>query len=165
MQHIIDGIIICLLISVTFFRKVTFRFLSLEHNRARHLFCFWAVLFALILFNSLYRDSLISEHLVLFVGGLVVGVPAGLLNDRYISRHVEENILYLNRHGRGVCLSVIVGIIIGIWAVSSDHFSEFLAFSLGLTMVGLLYGVYHIIRLERDHGPIYIRYGKPEQEA
>lgn len=146
------------------FRKKIMRLVGLEHDRARNLFSSILILFALLMAAFFLDPSNSSEDRMRRMFGLLAGVPAGFLSDRfYIFRNIKGNTLYLCHSRRSLCISIPVGLIMGYWAASTSNSRELIDFMTGVLSTSSMVTVYHIVKFERAQGPLYIKNEKPEK--
>jgi hypothetical protein len=146
------------------------RVFSLETDRARDFFSYNLVLFALIVIVAFFEDSVSSQHRLWFLVGLFVGIPGGVLYVRfYLLRHIKGNTLYLYSSIKSLFFMVLVGLVAGFLLASMsfprEYIELFIVFMVGSVITNMMVFIFHIVRFERAHGPLYMKKGKPEKEA
>ena len=154
-----DSVVGYLTLAVVLFHKRILLRLGLNPRRARDLFgILSAAGFLLIANNYLRVESFLSDHIKLFLAGLIAGIPAGILSTKDMFKNIKDNVLYPKR-GFVFYLSWIVGAVLGGGAAYFGVVNEFLSFAAGLSTMGLALLIFYIIRYEKRYGPLMFYQG------
>jgi hypothetical protein len=151
----LDSLFFLLALIFVLFHKRILRRLGLNPKRARDLF---GILYAgvlILIVNYLRVEFFLSDHVRLFLAGLIVGIPAGILTTKDMFKNIKNNVLY-PRRGFVFYLSCFVGTVLGGGAAYLGLFREFLSFAAGWSMMSLALLIFYVVRYEKRFGPLML---------
>ena len=155
MHTSLNLIIGLLILMMLIFQNCILRLLRLDPNRARDFFGFIAAYFLLIMIYALVSSESFGCHKLLFLVGLIIGIPVSIIQDYIIFRKIKNNILFM-RWGLRSLVAFLVGVGIAICLVKLWSLTEILSFFLGYCFTSLVIRVAYLLRYEKKFGVLII---------
>ena len=151
----IDSLINILVVVVVLFHKRILPVIGLDPKRLRDMIGILSVGVFILIVEFLKRQPVLSDHTELFLVGLILGVPHGILNATNVIKNIKDNVLYA-RKGLGFYLTFVV-VVTGVAAAAYFHYvTEFLLLAAGMSLTDLALVVFYIVRYEKRFGPVIL---------